>query len=56
MFAPGRVAGLLGELWEMKPKLFPKPWYGIKITIYPDGKFDTEYDYDAKPPADFFKT
>jgi hypothetical protein len=45
---------LTRQLWNLKGQLFPKPWYALKLTFYPDGKFETEYDHDPICPPDFF--
>jgi len=35
-----------------------KTWYGLTIIVYPDGKVETEFNYDPKCQADlaFYKT
>jgi len=45
---------LTKQLWNLKGQLFPKLWYALKLTFYPDGKFETEYDHDPICPPDFF--
>jgi hypothetical protein len=53
---PLEYAHLMSELWKLKTEIFPKPWYAMKLTFYPDGKFETEYDYNPDCPEDFFAT
>ena len=43
---PARPATLLNELWRLQEGHSPETWYGIKITICPDGRYGTEYNYD----------
>src|SRR5438094_973887 len=38
------VSELLAELWELKDKAFPDKWYGLKITLQPNGKCETEFN------------
>ena len=33
-------------IWAAKDKLFPQKWYGLKMTIFPNGKCEVEYNYD----------
>ena len=35
------------ELLKMKSELFDPIWYGIKVTAFPDGRFETEYNHDT---------
>src|SRR5208337_2445380 len=55
---PARVVLLLSDLWELQQKLFPEKWYGLVLTVYPDGKCETEFNYDPKCIGDpkFFET
>lgn len=45
--APVGVIALLTKVWDAKDKLFPQKWYGLKLTVFPDGKCETEFNYDA---------
>jgi hypothetical protein len=38
-------------MYEQAP--FRGAWYTAVMTISPDGKFDTEFDYDQKPQFDY---
>ena len=48
---------MLSDLWDIKDAVFPeKKWYGLKLTIFPDGKHKTEFNYepDCVNDPDFF--
>lgn len=51
----------LGDMLEsaraIHEKACDKMWYGLKVTVYPDGKVDTEFNYDPECQADlaFYK-
>jgi hypothetical protein len=48
---------LMDEIWKLKNKLFPKRWYGLKLTVYPNGSFDTEFNYHRRcsEEVEYFK-
>jgi hypothetical protein len=50
-----KYSSFMFQVWDLKDKLFSKPyWYGLKLTFYPDGKFQTEYLYDKDCPPGFY--
>lgn len=49
---PMDVVMSLLSLWKKKAKLFPEEWYGLKIVILPDGKTETEFNYDPECAGD----
>jgi hypothetical protein len=46
---------LLVKAWWAYKKLHKKPWYGLKLTIYPDGKHEIEYRSKAKCDDEFLE-
>jgi len=53
--APFEAGDLMDEVWKIKDDS-ANPWYGLKLTFYPDGKYEAEYDYDPKWKKGFFKS
>jgi len=47
MDAPAQVNFRFLEVLDIKDQLFPDRWYGFKLTIFPDGKCETEFNYNA---------
>jgi hypothetical protein len=45
---PHETTQLLYKVWRIKGKVFADKWYGIKVVIYPDGKCETEFNYDSE--------
>jgi hypothetical protein len=43
---PKEAKHLINEAWDIQAGLFPQTWYGLKIKVYPDGKYETEFDFD----------
>ncbi len=43
---PMEQCELLYDIWQMKDALFPEKWFGIKITVFPNGQSTTEYNLD----------
>ena len=41
-----QVAEWLDAIGELKGKAFPKPWYGLKISMSPDGRFNLDFDHN----------
>jgi hypothetical protein len=41
-----QVSLLIGDAWRLQKGLFPRTWYGIAVRLYPDGKYETEYNFD----------
>ncbi len=37
---------LVFRLFEAKDQLFSPEWYGIKLTVFPDGRHTIEYNFD----------
>jgi hypothetical protein len=48
---PGELGDLFDELWPTRPS-FGKMWYGLKVTVFPDGKYNVEFNYDPKCSSD----
>src|SRR4051794_29008005 len=40
---PMEARSLIDEAWEFQKGLFPATWYGLKVKIFSDGKWDAEY-------------
>jgi hypothetical protein len=36
----------VNRLWSMREKVFPEIWHGLKMVIFPNGKCETEFNYD----------
>jgi len=49
---PVETNRLLREIWGIKDKLFPRKWYGLRVTVQPDGTCETEFNYDAECVSD----
>src|SRR5262245_18851700 len=43
---PEQIGIPLLKLLQMKDELCDPKWYGIKITVFPDGRFETEHNND----------
>jgi hypothetical protein len=43
---PTEVLTLFEELWELRDTAFPDRWYGLTITLFPDGKSEFAFNYD----------
>jgi hypothetical protein len=52
MHTPIEVLYLLDDAWALMDKAFSDKWYGLKITVYPEGKAETEFNYDPKCLSD----
>jgi hypothetical protein len=54
---PYEVKDLFRELWPTRPS-FEKMWYGLKVTVFPDGKYNVEFNYDPECSCDpkFFES
>jgi hypothetical protein len=46
LFTPMKIDVLIGKAWKQQKGVFPKTWYGITLTLFPDGKYETTYNYD----------
>jgi hypothetical protein len=46
------VDALLDDLWKLKDEVFSKPWYGLKLEVFPDGKRELQLDHDPKCVVD----
>jgi hypothetical protein len=44
--ASGVTIGRFWDAFDIRDALFPKKWYGFTLTIFPDGKHNTEFNYD----------
>jgi len=45
--ASWHVSDLLEEVWRVRAKMVTKNWYGIRVTITPDGEYATDFNFDA---------
>jgi hypothetical protein len=54
---PYEVKDLFRELWPTRPS-FEKMWYGLTVKVFPDGKYNVEFNYDPKCSSDpkFFES
>jgi len=54
---PTEVKRLFRKVWETQAS-FDKEWYGLKVTVFPGGKYDVEFNYDPKCSSDpkFFES
>jgi hypothetical protein len=43
---------MFDHLWKMRDSSFPDKWYGIKVTIHPDGECKVGFNYDSKCATD----
>jgi hypothetical protein len=43
---PYDLSALLTSLQEIKDRSFADKWYGMKLTVFPNGKCETEFDYN----------
>jgi hypothetical protein len=52
------VRNLFRELWDLRDTAFPDRWYGLTITVFPDGKSEFEFNYDPDCALDdaFFES
>jgi hypothetical protein len=55
-FAGANYGNVMDKVWELKDEVFAEPWYTLKLTFYPDGRFETEYDCNPNCPPDFYTT
>jgi hypothetical protein len=57
-YVPSEVLTLFEELWDLRDTAFPDRWYGLTITVFPDGKseFDFNYDPDCALDDAFFES
>jgi len=39
---------LVRTIWAMRPEQRPEKWYGMKLTLQPDGQCKTEFNYDPE--------
>jgi len=44
---PVDITGLYLDAWELRENT-PKKWYGLKLTVVPDGKSEILYHYDPR--------
>jgi hypothetical protein len=53
-----KVRNLFEQLWDLRDTAFPDRWYGLTITVLPDGKseFDFNYDPDCALDDAFFES
>lgn len=53
MCQPAEIAFREMDLWDLKDTLpSEQRWYGFKVTVYPDGKSEVEYNQDPKCSKD----
>jgi hypothetical protein len=43
---PLEASDAVGRIWKIKDKAFPKKWYGLKVTVTPDGDYQCDFNYD----------
>jgi hypothetical protein len=43
---PKGQGSLFINIWALRGQLFANPWYGFNLTVFPDGKCKTEFNYD----------
>ena len=57
-FVPSEVLTLFEELWDLRDTAFPDRWYGLAITLFPDGKSEFAFNYDPDCALDdaFFES
>jgi len=57
-FVPSEVLTLFEELWDLRDTAFPDRWYGLTITVFPDGKSEFAFSYDPDCALDdaFFES
>ena len=57
-FVPSEVLTLFEELWDLRDTAFPDRWYGLTITVFPDGKSEFAFNYDPDCALDdaFFES
>ena len=55
---PTEVLTLFAELWNLRDTAFPDRWYGLTITVYPNGKSESAFSYDPDCALDeaFFES
>jgi len=42
----GEIVSLFMDAWEIKDEAFLEKWYGVKVSVHPDGKFEIAYNQD----------
>jgi hypothetical protein len=57
-FDKTEVLNLFEQLWDLRDTAFPDRWYGLTITVFPDGKSEFEFSYDPDCALDeaFFES
>ena len=49
---PPSVHSPLAQIWQEKDEIFPEKWFGLKITVFPDGNCETQINYDPDCVSD----
>lgn len=44
----------LTEAYDLRARIVGEPWYGVLITIYPDGRVSVAFNYDPNCAHGFF--
>jgi len=42
------IENTFDEIWRSKDSIFPEKWYGVKLTVTPEGKWEVALDHDPK--------
>lgn len=45
---PASISFRLDDAIDIRDKIFPKRWYGLMLKVYPDGRWEREFNYDSK--------
>lgn len=46
------IDDLFLAVWKTKDKVYPHKWHGLKLLVYPDGRSEVKFNYDAKCAQD----
>ena len=49
----GEFFDLLDEAWSLRDQAFAEKWYGLTISVFPDGKCEVTFDYNEDDPMFF---
>src|SRR5277367_4470 len=40
---PPAIDDLVDSIWKIKDQVFEKKWYGLKVTVFPEGKSKVDF-------------
>lgn len=49
---PTEATNLFYSLWDTKDEEYSTKWYGLKFVVFPDGKWEVDFNVDPKCAVD----